>query len=775
MVGLISTYIPFAIRVRALREGRATGPGWSFPGRVYSDAVPLIVGRMLPVEYLEAQLDARGYAQVPAPRKPGTFGREAGRFDIVLRGFADAPDPDGRITPEHVQVRIEDGRLTWIQRSPLPGSVEPALAAGQRRPPARLEPAPIALLYDEQPTWRTWVDLDRVPQVVRDAIVASEDRRFRSHIGIDVRGYMRALVTNVRAGQVRQGGSTITQQLARSLFLGNQRTLGRKLAEVPIALGLEMTLGKRRILEMYLNSVYWGQAGSTSVAGIEAAAHWYFDQPIEALGPLEGATLAAIIPAPNVYDPFRRPKMVRARRDQVLRDMAVLHLLTPQRAASLIRRPLEVRHGAPPADEFPSYSGFVRDQLLAKLPAAEVTRHGLAIFTRMDLVWQARAQAALGRAVASLDLRERGVPPLEGAFVALEPGTGAVRAMVGGRAPNTGSFNRAYQARRQTGSAIKPIVYAAALASGRGLTCASTVSDEPVTFQTDRGPWAPHNDDGTYHSQVTLVKALERSINVATTNVVQLVGPTEVARVAARFGLVGLKPVMSIGLGSNESTLLDLTRAFAVFGDDGWLVPPSSLRAVTDRTGRLMLARPAGAPAEPGTARLPAGSSRALPSSIAALMTGMLTDVVRFGVAYPLRSQFGFLRPAAGKTGTTDEYRDGWFVGFTPDIVAGVWIGYDRPRSMGRLAATTALPAWAQVVPPLLEGFPERPFASDRLLEWHNIEPWSGLLGTPFCSSQPAPFLPGSAPRGYCVPSLPLGPEPDSLGGSVDSTTAPEP
>ena len=627
------------------------------------------------------------------------------------------------------------------------------------------------MLYDEHPTWRTWVDLDRVPQTVRDAIVASEDRRFQSHIGLDLRGYLRALVTNVRAGQVRQGGSTITQQLARSLFLGNERTLGRKLAEVPIAVGLETVLGKQNILEMYLNSIYWGQAGSTSVGGIEAAARWYFDEPVEALGPLEGATLAAIIPAPNVFDPFRRPRIVRARRDQVLRDMVALHWLAASRAADLIRRPLNVRRGAPPADPFPSYSGFIDDRLRAALPFAQVTRHGLAVFTRMDLVWQRRAQATLREAVAALDDGNPRMPRMEGAFVAIEPGTGAIRAMVGGRNPVTGSFNRAYQARRQTGSAIKPLVYASALASGRGLTAASTVSDEPVSFPTDRGQWAPHNDDGTYHTEVTLLKALERSINVATTNVVQLVGPAEIARVAARFGLANLKPVMSIGLGSNEATLLDLTRAFAVFGDGGWLVPQASVRAVTDRGGRLMLPRPLDAPVEPGASRLPAGSSRALPEPIAALMTGMLTDVVRFGVAYPLRSTYQFLRPAAGKTGTTDDYRDGWFVGFTPDIVAGVWVGYDRPRSMGRLAATTALPTWARVVPPLLDGFPPRPFASDTELEWRNIEPWSGLLGTSYCSSQPAPFLPGTAPTQYCVPSLPLEPQPfDSLG--VDTTQA---
>jgi membrane carboxypeptidase/penicillin-binding protein len=250
--------------------------------------------------------------------------------------------------------------------------------------------------------------------------------------------------------------------------------------------------------------------------------------------------------------------------------------------------------------------------------------------------------------------------------------------------------------------------------------------------------------------------------------VVNRVGPKEVARVAGRFGLSNLKPVMSIGLGSNEATLLDLTRAFAVFGDGGMLLPPAVIRAVTDRSGKLAMERPAPFETRQG---LPAGATRAISEPVAALMTGLLTDVVRFGVAYPLRKTDGFLRPAAGKTGTTDDYRDGWFVAFTPDIVAGVWVGYDRPRSMGRLAATTALPAWAHVVPPLLEGFPPRPFTSDTQLEWRNIEPWSGLLGTPYCASQPVPFLPGTAPKTYCAPSLPLGPEsPDSL-AAEDSTS----
>ena len=763
---VIVGFVLFAGRVVALRSGHASGPGWAFPSQVYSDEVNLVPGRVVPAEYLLAQLTARDYQAVPGPpAAPGTFARDREVFEIFLRGFSDVPDPAFRSAPERVRLRLREGRVTAVERlGGAPGSRKDARPASRATSPPRLEPVPIALLFDEERIWRTWVDLDRVPEPVRDAIVASEDRRFQSHIGLDFRGYLRALRANVRAGEVREGGSTITQQLARSLFLGRERTIGRKLAEVPLALGLEVLLGKQRILEMYLNAVYWGQGGGFSIGGIGAAARWYFDAPPESLGALEGATLAAMIPAPNVFDPFERPELVRTRRNRVLRDMVAVGKLSAARAVALARLPLDVRRGAAPADRFPSYSGFARDQLGPGFPAGAVVRHGLAIFTRMDLVWQQQAEAGLAEAVAALDGGGRGEPPIEGAFVALEPGSGAVRALVGGRAVTSGGFNRAYQARRQTGSAIKPIVYATAFAAGRGFTPATLVPDAPRTFPTDRGPWTPQNDDGSYHTSVTLVKALERSINVATTNLVERVGPRQVARVAARFGLGDLKPVMSIGLGSNEATVLDLTRAFAVFGDGGLLVRPAALRAVIDRGGRNLLAGERRARAEDGGGERPGatpalGATRAIPAPVAALMTGLLTDVVRFGVAYPLRKIYGFTRPVAGKTGTTDDYKDAWFVAFTPDIVAGVWIGYDRPRSLGRLAADTALPAWARIVTPLLEGFPPRGFASDAQLEWQDIEPWTGLLATRDCRGQPVPFLPGTAPKSYCLPGTPLGPE----------------
>jgi penicillin-binding protein 1B len=758
----------FAARLSALRSLRASGPSWSFPSRVYADGLEFRNGRALPVDYLLAHLGARGYREVRGPAAAaGTFARSGDRFEIALREDPTASRP-AAVEPERVRLTIRGGRLAETVR--LRGAI------GDRAP--RLEPVAIALLAGDDRVWRVWAPLERVPQGVRDAIVAAEDRRFEHHMGIDLRAWARALFANVRAGQVREGGSTITQQLARGLFLGRDRNLGRKLAEVPLALGLELMLSKPRILEMYLNAVYWGQAGSWSVGGIEAAARWYYDAPVESLGVLQGATLAAIIPAPNLYDPFERPRLVRARRNEVLRDMVAAKRLDPARAAELSARPLDVRRGTTPLEPYPSYSGLVRDQLAAMVPPDAVTHDGLIVTTRMDVVWQQRAEAGLADAVASLDdgsavTADGRVAALEGAFVALEPGSGAVLAVVGGRRPRLGGFNRAYQARRQTGSAIKPVVYAAALSTGH-FTPASTVSDQQRTFQTDRGPWTPRNDDGTYHDEVTLVKALERSLNVATTNLVDAIGPQSVARAAERFGLGRLKPVMSIGLGSNEATLIDLTRAFAVFGDGGMLHPVTTIGAVADHGGHAVPVY-AGSLVR-GAARAasrPERATRVISEPVAALMTGLLTDVVRFGVAYPLRNVYGFTRPVAGKTGTTDDYRDAWFVGYTPDIVAGVWIGYDRPRSLGRLAVQTALPAWAMVVGPMLAGFPPTPFASDSRLEWHDLEPWSGTLASFGCSSQPVPFLPGTAPTKYCTPSQPIGPGLDHADSSVIGAARP--
>jgi penicillin-binding protein 1B len=731
--------IRLAATVEALRSRRATGPSWSFPSRLYTAGLPLVPTRPLPIEYLQRELSLRGYRRVPSPpRDPGSWAMGNRGVEIVLRGFRDAPDPEGRGGPEHVRLEIAAGSLQNVERL---GGVSGAPPPDLHHPP-RLEPVLFATLMDDHRVRRTWVPLARIPKVVRDAVVASEDRRFYHHHGLDLRSNFRALMVNLRAGGVREGGSTITQQLARGLFLGSQRTWDRKLREMVLAVELEWLLSKDQILEMYLNLVYWGRSDEGGVAGIGEAARFYFDRPVDGLRLPEAALLAGLIPAPNPNSPFRDPRAALIRRNKVLGDMVEAGFLNAATAVRARRQPLGVRRGPPPPEYFPSYSGYVRDwmgQSNLRLPTGALEHWGLAIFTTLDPVWQIDAERALR---AGIEAQERwsgrAGPPLEGAFVALDPGSGCVRALVGGRHPTPGDFNRAFQAHRQPGSAIKPLVYAIALERVRGITPATTLSDQRRVFDTAEGVWSPKNDENEYHPSVTIAKALAHSLNVATANLVETVGPGNVASEAMRFGITGLKPVPSIGLGTTEVTLLDLTEAYACFPNGGWKLLATPVRAALDGRGQTLVA----APAE---------RRRAIPREIAALMTGLLEDVVIFGVSNPLRSTYGFVDGVGGKTGTTNNYKDAWFIGFTPDVVAGTWVGYDAPQSLGRPAAQTALPVWAGIVGPMLTGFPKRPFAGSELLELQWIDPWSGGLARSDCfKPMRVPFLRGTAPRRYC-------------------------
>ncbi len=754
VLGAGFSFVHFAIGVHTLYARHAAGPSWSFPSRIYSDGLGLRAGRALPEDYLRAHLEARGYREGSPAAAPGEYAAVPGGFEIVLRGFAAAADPEGSGGPERVRLRLAGGRLAAVQRlGGLAGQAPPDTT----RPP-RLEPVAVALLADSHRVLRTWTPLARIPRALREAVVASEDRRFRQHLGLDLRGSFRAVAANVRAGSVREGASTITQQLARGLFLGNQRTWSRKLSEALLALGLEALLSKDLILEMYLNSVYWGQSGSSGIAGAAEAARWYFDAQVESLSVSQAALLAGIIPAPNAYSPFRNANTARTRRNLVLADMVETGVLDARTAARLRQEPVIVRRGEPPPARFPGYVGYVRQHLDERLPAGAAEHWGLSIFTTLDLVWQERAERGLAVGLDTLEWWSgRARQPLQGAFVAIEPATGHVRAVVGGRALGAGEFNRATQARRQTGSAIKPVVYAAALDPTRGgprFGPGSTVPDLRRTFTVGDTTWRPRNDKEEYHPQVTLAKALAKSLNVATANLVDTIGPAQVARYAERFGLGRLKPVASIGLGSNEATLLALTDAYCVFPGRGLRREPTPVRAVRDGAGAELLRQ-----APPAV--------QVLPRETADLMVGLLEDVVLFGVSYPLRSIHGFLRPAGGKTGTTNDYMDAWFVGFVPDLVAGAWVGYDTPQTLQRPAADVALPVWAGIMSAMLRGFPAEPFPGDAALELAWIDPWTGLLARAGCPTMRVPFLPGTAPTRVCGV---FHPPADTLAAVGDST-----
>ncbi len=697
----------FGVRLDELRQRHATGPAWAFPSRVYSDGLSLAPGRTVPRVYLERHLAARGYRHVAGtPDRPGTYSWRGDGIEIFLRGFLDARDPAGHGGPDRVRLVLEHDRVAGVARLPVPRG---AIPAGSPPPDTahapRLEPYPIAMLAEPDGARRTWVPLARIPRIVQEAVIASEDRRFRSHFGLDLRGNLRALLVNTRAGEVKEGASTITQQLARGLFLGRERSFSRKFKEAGYALLLEAFLSKDQILEMYLNSIYWGQGDTRAVAGVEEAAQWYFSTSVDSLRLNEAALLAGLIPAPVTYSPFERPELALARRNAVLADMAEVGFLDARSAARARARPLWVRRGTTRAERHPDVMSAAALHLDRELTEGAPRRWGLEILTTIDLVWQEDAERAVRAALAELDPRPRGSrrAPLQGAFVAIDPASGALRAIVGGRDPRPGDFNRALQAKRQTGSAIKPLVYAAALDPARGgtpFTLASRLPDLPREFRSGNVVWRPANADHSYHASLTLPEALARSANVATSNLVEAVGPAVVARYAERFGLGRLKPVMSIGLGSNEATLVDLVNAYAVIGHGGLRHAPHPVRAALDARGRDLL-RPRPKPV------------RVIPPGVATLTRMLLENVVTNGISRPLRWAYGFDRPVGGKTGTTNGNRDGWFCGITPEIAAGAWCGYDQPRDLGRAAAGTAMPLWARVMNRLLDGWPVVAFAED--------------------------------------------------------------
>jgi penicillin-binding protein 1B len=722
----------FAAEVRALQARQATGPAWAFPSRVWSDAVVLSAGSVLPRARLEAHLALRGYRAVGArPPATGEWRGVPGGLEIGLRaGVPTGPGPAA--APERVRVILRDGRVARVQRA----------AADTSLPPPRLEPMLLASIADSHRVARRWVPLTRVPRALRDAVVAAEDRRFRSHLGVDLRGNLRAMATNVRAGGVRQGASTITQQLARGLWLGPERTLSRKLGEMVLAAGLERVLSKDEILEMYLNLAYFGRDAWGGFAGVGEASERLFGMPVDSLDLPRAALLAGVIPAPNLFSPLRRPEAARRRRAAVLRDMVEAGVLDSATAAQAAAAPLRLAPVPPPRERFPSVVTAVRQELAAQFPAHALEGHGLEVLTTVDAVAQATAERELALALAEQEAwAGRGPEPLQGAFVLLAPAAAEVRALVGGREPRPGDFNRATQARRQPGSAIKPVAYAAALDPRRGaprFTPASTVPDLRRGFDTPEGRWEPRNDEGEYHASVTLTKALAKSLNLATANLVEQVGAAAVARAIERFGLGRPAAVASIGLGTHEVTPLALTAAYAVFPRGGTRREPTLVRAVVGAGGRPRRLRE----------RRPV---EVLPAVTAALVTAMLEEVVTFGIAHPLRAQYGFTRPCGGKTGTTNDYLDAWFVGLTADAVASVWVGFDTPASLRRPAARVALPVWARVMSAVTAAEPVQPLPTHPEVTRAWLDPWTGGRARPDCPSPlRVPVVVGAAPTAVC-------------------------
>ena len=597
---------------------------------------------------------------------------------------------------------------------------------------------------------RVNVPLSQIPKTVRQAFVATEDRRFFQHNGIDWRGVGRAIVRNITSMGVREGFSTITMQVAHNSFLVrryNGRSLRRKLIELRLARILESELTKEQILEHYLNVIYLGNG----VYGVEAASRDLFGKSVANVSLPEAAMLAALPKGPSLYTPRDHPDRARRRRDLVLglmadqgfidRSLAQRAQSTPVRVASTEWRPSQYdQYGAIDA---------VRALVDSVMPDA-LTEGDVIIHTTIDARTQLAADKVIARhAVAIQNEGWSNGERLQGALVALDPQSGDIRALVGGRRSPRGGFIRALHAKRQPGSAFKPFVYAAALAAG--ISPATLVDDEPVEVMVGNTPWIPANYDDSYQGTTTVRRALMFSANAATVRISRVIGEQRVIQAARNNGITSdLKPVPSIALGAVEVTPLELVAAYAPFANGGVRVKPRLVTRIEAPDGKILWSQE--------IERTPVMDPRD-----AYELTSMLRGVVDYGTGKVIR-EYGITSPVAGKTGTTNNGADVWFVGYTPTILAGVWFGYDTPRQIAENAAggRFAAPAWAEFYK---TGWRERAgadWAPPNGMVSSIIDPESGQLATEWCPRRVREwFKPGTQPTSYC--NLHTQPEPQVI------------
>ena len=536
----------------------------------------------------------------------------------------------------------------------------------------------LAELYQEK---RNPVPLNQIPRYLRQALVATEDRKFYKHSGVDIKGIARAIIKDIRAGRFVEGASTITQQLAKTLFLTPRKALVRKIKEAILAFQLERRYTKNEILELYLNQVYFG----SGAYGVASAAEIFFDKPVQDLDLAECALIAGMPKSPSRYSPLVNKELALKRRNTVLQQMRDTGIINQAEYQLAVTEKLSLAEGKRNPTHAPYFVDYVKKYLEEILGASQLYKGGLSIYTTLNDKFQQAAEKAVSDGIAALQARmeKNNLPPddAQAALVAIDVTSGGIRAMVGGRNFSQSPFNRATRARRQPGSAFKPIVYADAIEQGFAQN--KMILDAPVAFKKagGNGDWRPENFSKTYRGEITLRKALAISENIPAVRLIEMLGPQSVVRFARRLGIQSnLKPYLSLALGTSEVTLLELTAAYAVFPRGGKWIEPFGIWQVIDRRNRVIWhARPR--------------KHLAMSREAAAIVTDMLTAVIREGTGRKARSLSG---PLAGKTGTTNNYHDALFIGFSPDVVAGAWVGRDAGGTLGPLetGARAALPIW---------------------------------------------------------------------------------
>lgn len=709
----------------------------SLPTRIYADAFPLRPGQVIVRDALVDRLERLGYRAVAPPAKPGEFAAAGGEFDISLRGYR---HPAGDAQPVRIRLSVADSAITKVTGDD-----------GNPVETAALEPELLTSILSDQLENRRPVTLDQVPQHLSDAVVVTEDIRFWQHPGVDPIGILRALSRNVRAGGVSEGGSTLTQQLVKNYYLTNERTFRRKVVEAFMSVILDAKYSKREILEAYLNDIYLGRDRSISILGVGEASRFYFGKPVSEIDIAEAALIAGMIRSPNNYSPFAQSERTRARRNTVLRLMLRNEKITRAQydealATKLPRKPYRERSGLA---SIPFYVDLVVRELARDYGVGDVKGRGLSIYTAIDLDAQDAASTRLGAGIASLEkssrrLRRKEVP-LQGAVIVADVPAGEIRALVGGRNFQISQFNRAINAKRQVGSLFKPFVFLAAFEpslSHQSITPATLVNDARFVVERRYGKdWSPRNYGGQYYGTVTVRRALEMSLNAASVRIGLATGIEAVVRTARVLGIeTKLDPVPSIILGSVAIPPIQMAEAYTTIARIGSRVPLRTVRYVTDEDGALI------------GSGVDAKAVQVFPARAAYLGVRLMQGVVDRGTAASAR-RFGFRKTAAGKTGTTNDKRDAWFIGFTPQTLTLTWLGFDDNSPVGLSGSDGAVPIWARIMGDVTAGVPNRDFPVPAGIIFVPVDVTSGGLATPNCPSNlivNEAFKDGTEPRAEC-------------------------
>jgi penicillin-binding protein 1B len=709
-------------RIRVQFEGKR----WSLPAHVYARPLELYAGMTLRPEELQSELLALGYRQRGEPAGPGEFSRRGDRLRVYTREFRFW---DGMEPPHRFQASFADGRLARVEN-------------GSDRP-VRIEPLRIGGIYPAHHEDRVLVQLEDVPPLLVAGLLATEDRDFYRHHGISPRAIGRALLANLRAASVVQGGSTLTQQLVKNYFLSNERSLWRKAQEALMAFLLELHYSKAEILEAYLNEVYLGQDGPRAIHGFGLASRFYFARSLDELRPSQIALLVALVRGASHYNPRRYPERARKRRDRVLDTLVAQGRLDADSGAKAKQEGLGVTPRPPGGStRYPAFMELVRRQLRRDYRDEDLSSEGLRIFTTLSPRVQGRAERALSQRATRLEKTKR-LPPgsLEGAVLVTTREGGEVLALVGGREARFAGFNRALDAVRPVGSLIKPAVYLTALTSGE-YTLATPLQDTTLRVRGPDGKvWAPQNHDHRTHGSVPFYLALAESYNLATARLGFSVGLRQVLNTLRKLGVERTVPAYpAVFLGAVNLSPFDVTQMYQTLAAGGFRTPLRTIREVSRADGEPL-------------ARYPLTVEQVVPPAEAYLITAALQQVIARGTGSALARRLpGGLTPA-GKTGTTDDLRDSWFAGYTGDYLAVAWLGRDDNQPAGLSGSAGAMQVWADI----MEGLGPRPLRPvpppDVAYAWIDS---TGRLSGEGCEGATAlPFREGTLPveRSECAGS----------------------